>query len=100
MAIATGEKKYISWTGSGANLIGVQEPNPPPGWLSIMKQVGNVPAVRCRVTDLDIVDPTLPANPSAQSLKISVESPDWQMGSDFVVEGDYVNTNDYDMTAP
>ena len=100
MAIATGDKKHISWTGSSANLIGVQEPNPPPGWISIMKQVGEVPAVRCRVTDLDIVDPTLPADPSSQSPKISVEGEDWQVSSDFVVEGGYVNTCDYDMTAP
>ena len=95
--IAQGDKSKINFTGNGDWLIAVQQPNPPPGWISILKQVGMVTPILCRVTDLDITDPTLPADPTAQAPKTSAD-PDntWYHTTQYMVEGEYVNTNDYD----
>ncbi len=101
MDIVLGDKTQISFSGTSDWLIGVQQPNPPPGWCSILKQIGEVPHVTCRVVDLDIHDPLMPADPMAQTPKEGVDPiSEFTAGNKWVVEGEYLNTCDYDMTAP
>lgn len=64
LAIANGPKKYINFTGTGEDIIGVTRPPMPTGWVCIMRQIGDVPPLTCRISDFDIFDPTLPADPT------------------------------------
>lgn len=85
--IATGPKKHINFTGTGEDIVGVDRPDNPEGWLIIMRQIGEIPPLACRVSDLDIYDPTLPPDPTAYRKKESVDyDGTWQVGNQFMRE--------------
>ena len=85
--IANGDKTYINFTGTGEDIIGVDRPDPPDGWVMPMKQLGDCPPICCHVDHFDIFDPTLPANPRAKRKRSSVD-PDgnWTSGNKFMLE--------------